>query len=603
MLKCNPLKRALTFGLFLLFILILSGCKDDSNPAETSQAPSITSISPTSGPPGSAVTINGSGFGSTAPANKVTFNGVLASVTSASSSSIEATVPGDATTGAVAVVVDGQTAVGPNFTVEEQLPGITAVEPDSGAAGTPVTIRGMNFDPNPAGNIVTFNGGVISTVDQASDTTLTTTVPVGAETGPIQVEVDGEKTLSPSFEVLKNGILEITTNTAGIDLDPDGYLITIDTGEQRVMDSNDVVTFSDLPAGNYDIELSGVSVNCRRGVVYTRNVNVTDGQTTAETFNLNCVEVGRLAYTRQQSGDADIWTMDGNGGEPINLTDSPDDDLLPRWSPDGTRIAFNRELSAVHDIYTMSEFGQNTINVVSDPADDVGTVWSSDGNTIIFVSDRSGDYDIWFSNASGTIQSNATTDPARDTNPSISPNDSLVTFISDRSGDDDIWSMKTSDVFDLTNLTDTPGDDGFHRWSPSGSSIVFLSRRTGNWDLWTMNPDGSNQINLTNNSVDDLEPTWSPDGSQIAYVSGSSGEADIWVINADGTNAVNLTNDSDDNRSPNWSPDGSRIVYTSDRSSVTGNSDIWFIWADGSGSIRLTETPAADEFNPRWKPQ
>lgn len=63
--------------------------------------------------------IEGSGFREEPSKNKVTFSGTGTDVTSASSGSLEATVPEGANSGAVQVVVDGRTAVGPNFTVEE----------------------------------------------------------------------------------------------------------------------------------------------------------------------------------------------------------------------------------------------------------------------------------------------------------------------------------------------------------------------------------------------------------------------------------------------------------------------------------------------------
>jgi RHS repeat-associated protein len=79
--------------------------------------PAITTISPTSGAVGAAVTINGSGFGSTQSTNTVAFNGALATVNSWSDTEIIAVVP-TTTTGPVTVTVAGITAQGPNFTFD-----------------------------------------------------------------------------------------------------------------------------------------------------------------------------------------------------------------------------------------------------------------------------------------------------------------------------------------------------------------------------------------------------------------------------------------------------------------------------------------------------
>ncbi len=80
-------------------------------------APSITSLSPTYGPPGTSVTITGTGFGTTQGSSTVTFNGVAATPTSWSSTSIVVPVPSSASSGNVVVTVSGTPSNSVNFTV------------------------------------------------------------------------------------------------------------------------------------------------------------------------------------------------------------------------------------------------------------------------------------------------------------------------------------------------------------------------------------------------------------------------------------------------------------------------------------------------------
>ena len=70
-----------------------------------SSAVTVVSFSPSSGPTGTAVTITGSGFSAVAANNAVTFNGTGASVSSATATSIVATVPAGAMTGPISVTV------------------------------------------------------------------------------------------------------------------------------------------------------------------------------------------------------------------------------------------------------------------------------------------------------------------------------------------------------------------------------------------------------------------------------------------------------------------------------------------------------------------
>src|SRR4029450_4176338 len=78
-------------------------------------APTITSFSPTSGPVGATVTINGTNF---TGATSVKFNGVSATFIVNSATKITATVPTGATTGTVSVTTPGGTATSTSdFTV------------------------------------------------------------------------------------------------------------------------------------------------------------------------------------------------------------------------------------------------------------------------------------------------------------------------------------------------------------------------------------------------------------------------------------------------------------------------------------------------------
>jgi hypothetical protein len=80
-------------------------------------APTLTQLIPSSGPVGTSVVINGGGFNATQGTSTVTFNGVPATVSAWSASSITVVVPSGATTGSVVVKVGGLTSNGSTFTV------------------------------------------------------------------------------------------------------------------------------------------------------------------------------------------------------------------------------------------------------------------------------------------------------------------------------------------------------------------------------------------------------------------------------------------------------------------------------------------------------
>jgi hypothetical protein len=163
-------------------------------------APAIASFSPASGPVGTVVTVTGSHFtGATA----VWFNGVPSTFTVGSATSITATVPGAATTGALSVTTPGGTAASVSSFTVIPAPTIASFTPASGPAGTVVVVAGANLA---GATLVTF-GGVAASFAVDLPTQITATVPAGAVTGPVGVTTPGgTATSASSFVVVAPGL-------------------------------------------------------------------------------------------------------------------------------------------------------------------------------------------------------------------------------------------------------------------------------------------------------------------------------------------------------------------------------------------------------------
>jgi len=102
-----------TILLFVLPLILFACSKNDSGSNSRPQSPSITSFTPDAGTNGTEVTISGTNF-SASPANDIVkFNGLSATVKSATDTSIIATAPTGVTTGKITVTVNGSTASSP----------------------------------------------------------------------------------------------------------------------------------------------------------------------------------------------------------------------------------------------------------------------------------------------------------------------------------------------------------------------------------------------------------------------------------------------------------------------------------------------------------
>ena len=56
-------------------------------------------------------------------------------------------------------------------------------------------------------------------------------------------------------------------------------------------------------------------------------------------------------------GHAQIFVMNADGSDQVNLSNSPEHDYYPSWSPDGTKIAFDR--GSKNDIFVMNADGSD----------------------------------------------------------------------------------------------------------------------------------------------------------------------------------------------------------------------------------------------------
>ena len=292
-----------------------------------------------------------------------------------------------------------------------------------------------------------------------------------------------------------------------------------------------------------------------------------------------CVDAqAQITFVSHRDGNPEIYVMDIDGNKARNLTNNPDKDFQPSWSPNGKRIAFmsNRDGDFLdegpnipaYEIYVIDADGDNLQNLTNNPNDDRFPSWSPDGKRIVFAS-----WDGKFRNFVVDFE----------------------IYVIDADGDN------------LQNLTNNPNDDRFPSWSPDGKRIVFSSERAGHFrgkvgitsEIYMMDADGGNQQRLTENRNNDFYPSWSPDGQRIAFSSDRRGDFEnfeIYVMDADGGNQQNLTNNRGDDSSPSWSPDGKRIAFMSERD---GNAEVYVMDADGGNQQNLTNNPH-DDASPAW---
>jgi Tol biopolymer transport system component len=164
----------------------------------------------------------------------------------------------------------------------------------------------------------------------------------------------------------------------------------------------------------------------------------------------------------------------------------------------------------------------------------------------------------------------------------------------------------TPQVLRTTQITFSPGLDGFPSLSPDAKSVVYSSNQNGSFEIYVKQlTPGGGELQLTNDGQQNLQPSWSSDGQRIAYISKNRGG--IWIVSALGGAPKQLT---EVGARPIWSPDGSMIAYQSgEMGEVFGArtlppSTIWIIPSQGGAAKQITKggNPVGGHGSPSWSP-
>jgi tricorn protease len=369
-----------------------------------------------------------------------------------------------------------------------------------------------------------------------------------------------------------------------------------------------------------------------------------------------------IAFTGSYDGNADVYVMPAQGGEPKRLTWHPGNDNVVGWTPDSKKILFTSAREAYADferLYTVpvdggvptvlpmwrgeaASFspdgeriayvpnvkwqeawkryrgGQTTPIFVVDLKDlklekvprensnDDNPVWI--GDTIYFLSDRNGSTTLFSYDTKSKSVKQLIENTGLDLKSIAGGPDGIVY---EQFGGIYVYDLKSgkSRRVDIHVTGDLPAtrphwekvaDKIQHAAiSPTGARAVFEARG----EILTAPAEKGDIRNLTRTTaVAERDPAWSPDGKWIAFFSDESGEYALHLVNQSGLGEVkkiSLGNPPSFFYGPTWSPDSKKISYADKRL------NLWYVDIDKGQPVKFA-TDLYDAFagplSSTWSP-
>lgn len=260
--------------------------------------------------------------------------------------------------------------------------------------------------------------------------------------------------------------------------------------------------------------------------------------------------------------NADIFVVRADGTHRKQLTDGPEWEEHPSWSPDGKRIVYN--------------VGSNSY-----PREDPS---------------------VWVMNADGSGKARLT--PGYQ--PHWSPDGKRIVFT--RLLDPpkyDVILVMNADGSDVRLVTQRQAGQARPSWTADGGRVLFID---GSDYVCAVNPDGSGRARLMQTKGKfPGDVAASPDGKSYAFPSAELASVYVARLSGKGAPVAVLEGLGDYLAVGNgditvaWTPDGKALSVANSTGNVTEGSPIFVVKVDGSG---LSAVPGIDSaIDPAWRPE
>jgi len=257
----------------------------------------------------------------------------------------------------------------------------------------------------------------------------------------------------------------------------------------------------------------------------------------------------KIAFSSNREGNNEIYLMDPDGRQQINLTRARSNDFSPVWSPTGKEILFRSDRDGKFDLYLMDADGKNVRAVFDENESRSSPSWAPDGKSIVY---SSGGF-IYIATRDGENIEKV----AQGRAPAWSPNGNWIAFISGPFPVQ-IWllnpqTLAREKVFEIQfsgRLEDVS-------WAPDSKRLAFSGLERAFWErqtIYTLNRDGTmvKPVLKPGPPFWMERPTWSPTGDVLIYERRALGQSQLFKIGLAARRVRQLTHEIGFNTDADW---------------------------------------------------
>lgn len=288
--------------------------------------------------------------------------------------------------------------------------------------------------------------------------------------------------------------------------------------------------------------------------------------------------------------------------------------------PTTPKILFTSARDGNHDIYTMNPDGSEQVNLTQHRAVDLDPVWSPSGDRILFVSDRDGVRDLYLMDPdSGKVQRVFKKDAYRD-DPTWSPDGKQIAY----TYEEEIGAGSFIYIATLGEQKEEPLVRGFFpAWSPDGTEIAYVTyvpighdRRVTLVDIRTRK---QTRVLPKDAMAWQNHPSWSKTGDKLIFSWNKQplppdfnpvkdrfppewrNKETIYIVNRDGTDLQQLVDEAGPYAQySKLSPNGEQVLYTQ---AANGSQQIFKLDVNSGVQTQLTHISrnfGGDWFDPEF---